>query len=67
MTTAKVKFLFGYNVKIVIVWGTKLWWGNKDLVEKRSLLGVTFPARVWANFLDIGGTPFLSSQVGLSY
>ena len=41
-----MKFLLGYNMKIVVVGVTKLWWGIKNLVEKGGLLGVTFPARI---------------------
>ena len=39
MTTAKMKFLLGYNMEIVVMGVTKLCWGNKNLLEKGSLLG----------------------------
>ena len=46
MTTAKMNILLGYNMEIVIMRVTKLCWGNKNLLKKESLLGITFPGRV---------------------
>ena len=42
MSAAKVKFLLGYNMKIIVVGLQNFGGGIKNLVEK----GVTFPTRV---------------------
>ena len=53
MSAAKVKFLLGYNMKIIVVGLQNFGGGIKNLVEK----GVTFPTRVWANFWLVGEPP----------
>ena len=65
MTTAKMNILLGYNMEIVIMGVTKLCWGNKNLLKKESLLGITFPGRVWAKFWLVGEHPSYLPKRGL--
>ena len=45
MTTAKIKILLDYYLKIIIQWGEKMnfWWGDKNLVRRKSNVERTFP------------------------
>ena len=43
--TAKMKFLLGYNMKIVGGEGSETLVGNKNLLERGESIGLTFRAR----------------------